>query len=169
MQACLWGLLPAFLAGTTWLTTFTEGHVSTFGTQPEAWEVYMAAFYWSAMTVTSIGYGEMLPMNSEERLICSLLMILSGMVWTYILSKAAGIAAVDSLSLTLHPHPSASHPSPFLGRQVFLTTLTLTLTLTLTFACHVSPITNHVSPLTPHNHPSPLHHSHSHSHPHPSP
>lgn len=50
------------------------------------------------MTVTSIGYGEMLPVNTWERFVCSVFMILSGMVWTYILSTAAGIAA------TLNPN-----------------------------------------------------------------
>ena len=46
------------------------------------WEVYSAALYWSTMTVTSIGYGEMLPVNSYERGVCSLFMLISGVLWT---------------------------------------------------------------------------------------
>ena len=43
--------------------------------------------------VTSIGYGEMLPINSAERAFACLLQLISGVLWTYILSTAAGIAA----------------------------------------------------------------------------
>ena len=55
------------------------------------------------MTVTSIGYGEMLPANSSERLLCTFFMIISAMVWAYILSTAAGIAA------TLNPNTVLFH------------------------------------------------------------
>ena len=61
----------------------------------------MAALYWSAMTVTSIGYGEMTPVNSTERFVCCIFMLLSGMVWAYILSTAAGIAATLNPSSVL--------------------------------------------------------------------
>lgn len=35
----------------------------------------------------------MLPVNTNERVVCTMLMLLSGMVWTFILSTMAGIAA----------------------------------------------------------------------------
>lgn len=104
LQACFWALFSSFTADPavpnkpTWTSTFNQTHFATFGTPAQPWDYYMSSLYWSAMTVTSIGYGEMLPVNSEERLVCSVMMIMSGMLWTYVLSTASGIAA------TLNPN-----------------------------------------------------------------
>ena len=35
--------------------------------KPGAADAYAAALYWSIMTLTSIGYGQMLPVNTAER------------------------------------------------------------------------------------------------------
>ena len=45
------------------------------------WDVYSAAFYWSVMTLSSVGYGEMLPVTTVERTCCSVLMLFSSMLW----------------------------------------------------------------------------------------
>ena len=44
------------------------------------------------MTLTSIGYGEMLPVNTAERVLCSVYMIFSGVLWTYAIGQVASIA-----------------------------------------------------------------------------
>lgn len=98
LQACFWGLFSGFTGDAksnkpTWVGAFRADHNANFGAEPEPWEVYMAALYWSGMTITSIGYGEMLPLNSQERLVCTILMLLSGVIWTYILSSATSIAS----------------------------------------------------------------------------
>ena len=59
---------------------------------------YAAAFYWSVMTLTSIGYGEFTAHNTAERVLCSLYMLISGMMWTYAIGSVAAIAT------TLNPH-----------------------------------------------------------------
>ena len=111
LQACLWGLASSFSDNgvePTWIREYATSHEAVQGSPPEPWEVYVSAVYWSAMTVTSIGYGEMLPVNSGERVACTFFMLLSGMVWTYILSTAAGIAA------TLNPNEVSAcsrHPA----------------------------------------------------------
>ena len=96
LQACFWALLASFTddgVHGTWLTVYAAEHDDKYGTPPAPHEVYFASLYFSAMTVTSIGYGEFLPVNPNERLVCCLLMGLSGMVWTFVLSKMAGIAS----------------------------------------------------------------------------
>ena len=96
LQACFWALLSSFtddgIHG-TWLTVYVASHEETYGAPPTPYEVYLASLYFSAMTVTSIGYGEFLPVNPNERLVCCLLMAISGMVWTFILAAMAGIAS----------------------------------------------------------------------------
>ena len=52
----------------------------------------------STMTLTSIGYGEMTPQNSTERALCSLWMMLSGVMWTYVIGQ------VSSIATTLNPN-----------------------------------------------------------------
>ena len=55
-QACLWGLSAELMTSNTWVTTFRANELATNGnSNPEAWEVYVAALYWSVMTVTGIG------------------------------------------------------------------------------------------------------------------
>eukprot|EP00966_Prymnesium_polylepis_P143900 3321798-Prymnesium_polylepis.1 len=90
-QACLWGLGSTFLDGTTWLTVFESSFPDD--QPPGSIDKYSAALYWSTMTLTSIGYGAMLPENTGERMLCSIYMMISGMVWTYVIGTAAGIAA----------------------------------------------------------------------------
>ena len=45
------------------------------------------------MTLTSIGYGDILPISTAERALCCLYMIISALSWTYVIGTAAGIAA----------------------------------------------------------------------------
>jgi potassium voltage-gated channel Eag-related subfamily H protein 7 len=37
---------------------------------PDAGEIYVASLYWSVMTLTSIGYGDIVPVTRSERLLC---------------------------------------------------------------------------------------------------
>ena len=80
-QACLWGMLPQFESGYTWIKGFNASHYSDHGETASPlspWDLYVASFYHSAMTVTGIGYGEMLPVTTFERTISSVLMLVSG-------------------------------------------------------------------------------------------
>ena len=93
-QACLWGLGSSFMSGDTWLTTFENSWPGAAdGNYPTAFDTYAAALYWSVMTLTSIGYGEMLPVNTTERVLCCFYMIASGGIWTYVIGTSAGIAS----------------------------------------------------------------------------
>ena len=99
-QACLWGLISSFMADAgqqnwlsefraDWLLDYQQGLVGY--RKPSAADAYAAALYWSIMTLTSIGYGQMLPVNTAERFLCSTYMMLSGVMWTYAIGNFAGI------------------------------------------------------------------------------
>ena len=77
--------------------------MDTFGVAAGPVDRYIAALYWSMMTVTGIGYGEMLPINTTERAFCTLWMLIAGAVWTYIIGTVALIAT------TLDPNGVSFH------------------------------------------------------------
>ena len=90
IQSCVWGLVPQLLQEEySWVDALQEGQTAPLS----AWDKYVAGLYFSIMTVTSIGYGEMLPVTTTERWICSILMLGSSIVWCYVMGQACSIAA----------------------------------------------------------------------------
>ena len=90
LQSCLWGLVPQLtMEEYTWIDALQESQVAPL----TPWDKYVAGLYFSIMTVTSIGYGEMLPVTTTERMICSILMLQSSIIWCYVMGQACSIAA----------------------------------------------------------------------------
>lgn len=83
--ACVWAMMALQGEdGRTWIFHAAPRE----GTIPSTpWEVYITSLYWSAMTVTSVGYGDIVPVNIEERIVCTLLMFASGFLWAYALGE----------------------------------------------------------------------------------
>lgn len=95
-QACVWGLVSSYMQDSgypNWIAAFHVQHIDTHGgAPPGALDTYVAALYWSVMTLTSIGYGEMTPVNTAERVLCSIYMMASGIMWTWAIGSVAAIA-----------------------------------------------------------------------------
>lgn len=45
--------------------------------------------YWSAATIMTVGYGDIVPTNDDELIICNVVMIVGICVFTYNLSSLA--------------------------------------------------------------------------------
>ena len=87
----MWGLILIFEEednAYTWMKVFEETDAS-FGLPIGPYEKYVASLYFSLMTITSIGYGEMLPKNTFERLVCTLMMFFSSTFWCYVIGTAS--------------------------------------------------------------------------------
>jgi len=60
-------------------------------TKDSAWKQYVAALYFTAYTMTSVGYGDVTPVNIVERIVCILILFISGLVWACVIGEVASI------------------------------------------------------------------------------
>mmetsp|Transcript_65096 Transcript_65096/g.210841 ORF Transcript_65096/g.210841 Transcript_65096/m.210841 type:complete len:690 (+) Transcript_65096:110-2179(+) len=75
----------------SWITTLFLGGKYSPDNPCNAWHVYTASLYWSVMTITSIGYGDIVPVRNEEYIVCIGCMFLGGVLWAYIIGSTCGI------------------------------------------------------------------------------
>jgi hypothetical protein len=87
--ACGWGLVAHLddnMHVNTWLSE--SGMVDESGM-----EQYLTAFYWSVTTMITVGYGDVHPVNSAERLYSIFAIIFGGGYYGYIIASVASLVA----------------------------------------------------------------------------
>jgi hypothetical protein len=57
----------------------------------DVWKKYFACIYWAITTITTVGYGDILPYTKTERLICALFMICAGAVFSFTIGSVGDI------------------------------------------------------------------------------
>ena len=79
----------------TWIDALAESLGADSRHDVTPWATYVASLYWSVMTLTSIGYGAMLPPddNTTEHFVCTLLMMFSSLFWIYLTGQVCAIAS----------------------------------------------------------------------------
>ena len=60
------------------------------------WEMYIGAVYWAVQTVTTVGYGNVVPTTISERVVACFVMLLGGFVFSTIISKVASVLEPNS-------------------------------------------------------------------------
>ncbi|CEL92732.1 unnamed protein product [Vitrella brassicaformis CCMP3155] len=101
-MACTWAFLARYDKGeeddVTWLVALLEDkpepHIAA------AWQIYLVSLYWSFMTLTSIGYGDIVPFTYIEYGVCVVCMLIGGMIWAYIIGNAVNIIT----NIDIHTH-----------------------------------------------------------------
>lgn len=56
-------------------------------------DLYAAALYWSVMTLSTIGYGDITPQNTTETLIGVFCMLCGASLWAYVVGNVCGVVA----------------------------------------------------------------------------
>ena len=75
-------------------------------------QIYVAALYFAVMTLTSVGYGDITPQSESEYIGCIFLMLVSGIVWAYILGELLPGPAPAAAPTRTPASTPASTPTP---------------------------------------------------------
>lgn len=83
--ACLFAITARMTEGeVTWLDQY-------LGASPSTFSQYISAFYWSTMTVTTIGYGDVTPQTDQERIMACICMFTGCSVYAVIIGSICGL------------------------------------------------------------------------------
>lgn len=113
-MACIWGMIGRLYAtdlycptpgspeaendvyeitdtrhGGSWITAHNWGPQ----TPCSHFHVYICALHFAVMTITSIGYGDIIPRRMEEYILCIVCQLGGGLTWAYVIGSICGIIA----------------------------------------------------------------------------
>eukprot|EP00418_Pyrodinium_bahamense_P024826 CAMPEP_0179133262 /NCGR_PEP_ID=MMETSP0796-20121207/63366_1 /TAXON_ID=73915 /ORGANISM="Pyrodinium bahamense, Strain pbaha01" /LENGTH=720 /DNA_ID=CAMNT_0020832221 /DNA_START=20 /DNA_END=2182 /DNA_ORIENTATION=+ len=111
-MACLWGLSGLMLgaelcddqgqlvdfgeagvglSAVSWVTALYLGGKASPDSPCNPFQVYVASLHWAVMTITSIGYGDIVPVRVEEYIVGILCMLAGGVLWAYVIGSLCSI------------------------------------------------------------------------------
>jgi hypothetical protein len=105
---CSWGLVAFVENGHTWneetmlnsTTWINNWYVPGPGLDPIGYSNYMDRYwlclYWAIQTITSIGYGNIVPITSLEYAVANALMLCAGIFWAFVIGSLVDVVAVSS-------------------------------------------------------------------------
>jgi len=96
--ANLWALTLVLVEETDgvprWIDAFEEQEKNVVDkTKDTPWKLYLTCMYFTSYTITSVGYGDIGPVNIIEMIVCTLMIVVSGLSWAVVLGQVCGIVA----------------------------------------------------------------------------
>jgi len=98
--ACGYGLVEELEGSRYSWTRSTEFEDMVIGPEPEnprdiigSFRLYLAALYWSTMTISTIGYGDIVPVTTGERVYVIIAMLVGAFEYGYIVGAVSNIIA----------------------------------------------------------------------------
>merc|ERR1719350_2601926 len=81
-----------------WVDTFSDLEENVASkTKDTPWKLYTASVYFTSYTLTSVGYGDIGPKNIVERIVCTIMIVISGTSWALVLGQVCGVLASMNL------------------------------------------------------------------------
>eukprot|EP00899_Mesostigma_viride_P003418 jgi/Mesvir1/13077/Mv06063-RA.1 len=101
-MACVWRLVAVIEnLEYNWITAYASR--DEFSNDLMAWEEYIMALYYTAATMITIGYGDVVPVTKWERVAAILFMLSGASVYAYIVGSVCGvISALNAKSNEYH-------------------------------------------------------------------
>eukprot|EP01029_Cantina_marsupialis_P032074 TRINITY_DN94_c0_g2_i2.p1 TRINITY_DN94_c0_g2~~TRINITY_DN94_c0_g2_i2.p1 ORF type:complete len:727 (-),score=210.67 TRINITY_DN94_c0_g2_i2:493-2673(-) len=109
--ACLWYFAADsdyFGEETNWVTS------GGYDTESE-WTCYLTSVYWSVMTLSTIGYGDISATNNVERVVAIIAMSIGGATYAYVVSSLCGLVANMDPASTAFDQDS-DHLNQYVGK-----------------------------------------------------
>jgi hypothetical protein len=97
-------------AGENWLDHYSP----QIAADPDDWPRYVTALYWAAVTVTTMGYGDILPVTHTERMISIGVALTGAIVFSHCMGLVSSLIAQAGRPL---PTRAASHPGTTRARH----------------------------------------------------
>ena len=118
---CFWyyaAVLSGAEGGPTWANTYDDGKVAQPGVPTSV--KYLYSVYWAVTTLTTVGYGDVIPTNDTERGYALAAMLCSALVFGYMISNIGSlVASMDRQARRAAPRPMRRTP---LSRRAAATT-----------------------------------------------
>jgi potassium voltage-gated channel Eag-related subfamily H protein 7 len=113
-MACAWVLTGTLQdpAVWTWVDAYAETYVcpsegcsmepyrNELLTQPS--RLYFGALYWSVVSTTSVGYGDITARNPEEMLLCTVYLLMAAIIWANIVGNIVAVISSGDPDLANH-------------------------------------------------------------------
>ena len=115
--ACLWSFIAfcqswsfgeGLAEGANWISNWYDSSYVEGGLDPIGWsndiDRYALSLFWSIQSLTSIGYGNIVPVTRIEYYFANILMLLSGLFWAFTLGNFVNLLHVSErvFSFTLY-------------------------------------------------------------------
>lgn len=65
-------------------------------------EIYSGAFYWSMVSITSVGYGDISPQNGPEMLLTTVYLLIASFFWAWIIGSMSALVATSDPGAIAH-------------------------------------------------------------------
>ena len=106
-QACAWYLMHVLQdkghSGSTWVELLAYNQNSAPLDMQPRWTQYVTCIYWSVTTMTTIGYGDIVPSNTEERIVTLLAELCGASIFLYGLTQVTNlIANINTADVEFH-------------------------------------------------------------------
>jgi len=69
----------------------TDGFLTSYNVADSHWQQYLVGLYWAMTTITTVGYGDVLPGSDEERGLAMFAMVVGGTFYGYVVGSMVSL------------------------------------------------------------------------------